>query len=95
LTEGLRTGGPQNEIKHSGASMFAELYREPRAARTVHGCDERRVSRELRGHWRRSSTSRRYRTVCDVGRSDGNKLLRCPWPGSTQTCAVHRWTFQK
>jgi len=29
LTEGLRTGGPQNEIKHSGAPMFAELYRNP------------------------------------------------------------------
>jgi hypothetical protein len=29
LEEGLRTGAPQNEIKHTGASMFAELYREP------------------------------------------------------------------
>jgi len=29
LTEGLRTGCAQNEIKHTGAPMFAELYREP------------------------------------------------------------------
>ena len=29
LTEGLRTGQPQNEIKHTGASMFAELYSKP------------------------------------------------------------------
>jgi len=29
LDEALRTGQPQNEVKHSGASMFAELYREP------------------------------------------------------------------
>ena len=29
LTEGLRTGRPQNEIKHTGASMFAELYSKP------------------------------------------------------------------
>jgi len=29
LEEALRTGRPQNEVKHSGASMFEELYREP------------------------------------------------------------------
>ena len=29
LTEALRTGQPQNEIKHTGASMFAELYSKP------------------------------------------------------------------
>jgi SAM-dependent methyltransferase len=29
LTEGLRTGTPQNEIKHTGKPMFDELYSEP------------------------------------------------------------------
>jgi hypothetical protein len=29
LTDGLRTGSPQNELKHSGKSMFAELYSTP------------------------------------------------------------------
>jgi hypothetical protein len=29
LTEGLRTGKAQNEIKHTGRGMFEELYREP------------------------------------------------------------------
>ena len=29
LTEALRTGAPQNEIKHSGKSMFAKLYEVP------------------------------------------------------------------
>lgn len=29
LTEALRTGKPQNEVKHSGSSLFEELYREP------------------------------------------------------------------
>ena len=29
LTDGLRTGKPQNEIKHTGTSMFAELYSKP------------------------------------------------------------------
>ena len=29
LTEALQTGRPQNEIKHSGAPIFDELYRDP------------------------------------------------------------------
>ena len=29
LTEALRTGRPQNEIKHGGESMFAKLYEDP------------------------------------------------------------------
>jgi hypothetical protein len=29
LTEALRTGKPQNEIKHTGAPLFEELYRDP------------------------------------------------------------------
>jgi SAM-dependent methyltransferase len=29
LTEALRTGRPQNEVKHSGRPMFAELYSRP------------------------------------------------------------------
>ena len=29
LTEGLRTGKPQNEVKHTGHAMFEELYSDP------------------------------------------------------------------
>src|SRR5262245_50298460 len=29
LTEALKTGRPQNEIKHTGAPMFQELYSQP------------------------------------------------------------------
>src|SRR5438552_3669545 len=29
LTDALRTGEPQNEIKHTGKSMFEELYADP------------------------------------------------------------------
>src|SRR3954453_8058488 len=29
LTEALKTGQPQNEIKHTGEAMFAELYSDP------------------------------------------------------------------
>ena len=55
LTEALRTGNPQNEIKHTGAPMFEELYSPARATRAVHGRDGRhlggklsRVCREIR-----------------------------------------------
>ena len=29
LTEGLKTGQPQNEVKHTGTAMFEELYSDP------------------------------------------------------------------
>jgi len=29
LTDGLRTGEPQNEVKHAGKAMFEELYSDP------------------------------------------------------------------
>jgi predicted O-methyltransferase YrrM len=29
LTDGLRTGQPQNEVKHTGRAMFEELYADP------------------------------------------------------------------
>ncbi len=29
LTDGLRTGKPQNEVKHAGKAMFEELYSDP------------------------------------------------------------------
>ena len=45
LTVALRTGEPQNEIKHTGEAMFEELYRDERQARAVHERD----GRDLRG----------------------------------------------
>ncbi len=29
LDEALRTGKPQNELKHTGKSLFEELYADP------------------------------------------------------------------
>ena len=29
LTEALKTGQPQNEVKHTGSGMFEELYSDP------------------------------------------------------------------
>ena len=49
LPEALRTGKPQNEIKHGQKGMFEELYAELPQARTVHGRDDRPLADQLRG----------------------------------------------
>jgi SAM-dependent methyltransferase len=70
LTEALQTGKPQNEIKHTGAPMFEELYR-----------DEARLEQFMEG-MRGIQTGNfhalaekfdfaRYETVCDVGGATG------------------------
>jgi SAM-dependent methyltransferase len=70
LTEGLRTGSPQNEIKHTGASMFAELYRKP--ARLEQFMDA--MSGISAGNFQALAEKfdfSRYRTLCDVGGATG------------------------
>ena len=61
LTEALRTGKPQNEIKHTGKPMFDELYARPGAARAVHGRDDRASRPATSRRSPRSSTSRATR----------------------------------
>jgi O-methyltransferase domain/Dimerisation domain len=70
LTEGLRTGRPQNEIKHTGMSMFEELYRKP--ARLEQFMDA--MSGISAGNFRAFAEKfdfSRYRTMCDVGGATG------------------------
>jgi hypothetical protein len=85
LTEGLRTGQPQNEIKHTGKPMFEELY-----------SDDARLEQFMRamqgvqlGNFHALAEKfdfSRYQTVCDVGGATGqlsmilaahNPHLRC------------------
>ena len=49
LTEGLRTGKPQNEIKHTGASDVRRALQQARAARAIHGRDERNFRGQFSG----------------------------------------------
>jgi|SRR5215217_1108141 len=70
LTEALRTGEPQNEIKHTGRSMFEELYREParleQFMRAMHGSSL--------GHFGALAETfdfSPYATVCDAGGASG------------------------
>jgi 2-polyprenyl-3-methyl-5-hydroxy-6-metoxy-1,4-benzoquinol methylase len=70
LTEGLRTGQPQNEIKHTGTSVFAQLY-----------ADQARLEQFLRAmsgisagnfqSFARKFDFSRYKTMCDIGGATG------------------------
>ena len=70
LTEGLRTGSPQNEIKHSGAPMFAELYRDPERLEQFMDAMSG-VSAANYSALAEKFDFARYRTLCDVGGATG------------------------
>jgi hypothetical protein len=66
LDEALRTGEPQNESKHKGASMFEELYREPARLEQFMAA----MSGISRGNFVALADRfdfAPYRTLCDVG----------------------------
>ncbi len=70
LTEALRTGNPQNEIKHTGHSMFAELYRDPARLEQFM---QAMVGASI-GSFHALADKfdfSRYQTVCDVGGATG------------------------
>jgi SAM-dependent methyltransferase len=70
LTEGLRTGAPQNELKHTGTSMFEELYSKPdrleqfmEAMAGISGANFQTFAEKF--------DFSRYQTLCDIGGSTG------------------------
>jgi SAM-dependent methyltransferase len=70
LTEALQTGEPQNEIKHSGRSMFEELYADParleqflQAMAGISAGNALALAEKF--------DFSRYNTVCDVGGATG------------------------
>jgi len=70
LTEALRTGKPQNEIKSTGHSMFEELYREPDRLEQF----MRAMAGVQTGNFHVLAEKfdfARYQTVCDVGGATG------------------------
>ena len=70
LTEGLRTGRPQNEIKHTGAPMFVELYSQPERLEQFMDA----MSGISAGNFQALADKfdfSRYHTVCDVGGATG------------------------
>jgi hypothetical protein len=70
LTDALRTGKPQNEIKHSGAPMFDTLYERPeRLEQFLSAMDG--ASRGNFQKLARDFDFSRFEIVCDVGGANG------------------------
>src|SRR5258706_9263208 len=70
LSEALRTGKPQNEIKRTGASMFAELYSKPERLEQFMDA----MSGISAGNFQALADKfdfSRYKTLCDVGGATG------------------------
>lgn len=74
LTEALKTGQPQNEIKHSGAPMFDTLYESPERLEQFLNAMQGVSQRNFRKLAREFDFSR-FGNVCDVGGANG--LLAC------------------
>jgi hypothetical protein len=70
LTEALQTGKPQNEIKHTGASMFEELYSDPARLEQF----MQAMSGISMGPFMALAEAfdfSKYQTLCDVGGATG------------------------
>jgi SAM-dependent methyltransferase len=70
LTEGLRTGQPQNEMKHGGTSMFAELYSKPERLEQFMDAMSGISAGNFEAFAEKFDFSRYY-TLCDVGGATG------------------------
>jgi hypothetical protein len=74
LTEALKTGRPQNEVKHTGKPMFEELYSDPERLeqfmRAMQGISLGNFSALAE----RFDFSK-YETVCDVGGATGQLCM--------------------
>jgi hypothetical protein len=70
LTEGLRTGKAQNEIKHTGAPMFAELYSKPERLEQFMDAMSGISAANFQAFADRFDFSG-YHTLCDIGGASG------------------------
>jgi SAM-dependent methyltransferase len=74
LTDALQTGSPQNEVKHTGRSMFEELYADPDRLEQF----MRAMSGISAGNFHALAQKfdfSGYQTVCDVGGATGQLSL--------------------
>ena len=70
LTDGLRTGQPQNELKNGGASMFAEVYSKPDRLEQFMDAMSGISAGNFQSLAEKFDFSR-YRTLCDIGGATG------------------------
>jgi hypothetical protein len=71
LTEGLRTGQPQNELKHGGPGLFEALYADPARLREFLAAMTG-LSRGSNMRIARAFPWQDYRTFVDVGTAQGD-----------------------
>jgi hypothetical protein len=71
LEEALRTGSPQNEVKHTGTSMFQELYSDPARLEQFLAAMSG-ISRRNFEALAATFDFTPYRTLCDVGGAAGD-----------------------
>lgn len=81
LTEALQTGKPQNEIKHTGAPLFDELYSDPARLEQFMGA----MAGVQLGNFHALAEKfdfSRYDTLCDVGGATGqlSTILAARYP---------------
>jgi precorrin-6B methylase 2 len=70
LTEALQTGKPQNEIKHTGSSMFEELYSDPDRLEQFMSAMAGISQGPVHALAQKFDFSK-YETLCDVGGATG------------------------
>ena len=70
LSEGLRTGRAQNEIKHTGTSLFDELYSKPERLEQFMNAMSG-ISAGNFAAFAEAFDFSQYRTACDVGGATG------------------------
>src|SRR4030095_11896584 len=76
LTEGLRTGKPQNEIKHTGKAMFPDLYSQPERLEQFMQAMAGISAANFQAFAAKFDFSR-YKTMADVGGATGQLSILC------------------
>lgn len=70
LTEALRSGEPQNEVKHAGSSLFGELYSKPERLEQFMDAMSGISAGNFMALAEKFDFSR-YQTLCDIGGATG------------------------
>jgi predicted O-methyltransferase YrrM len=76
LADGLRTGKPQNEIKHTGTAMFEELYSKPERLEQFMDAMSGISAGNFQAFAEKFDFSK-YKTMCDVGGATGQLSMFC------------------
>jgi O-methyltransferase domain/Dimerisation domain len=74
LTEALRTGEPQNEVKHTGKPMFDELYSDPARLEQFMSAMQGVSLGNFQALAEKFDFSK-YKTLCDVGGATGQLCM--------------------